>query len=155
VLVRSTPSGAHVFVDGRDRGQTPATIRELSQGEHRIRLERSGYTTSERRFTLSSRQPSQSLSIRLAREKADVSPKPTAKASANAADVGKLVVESRPQGASVVVDGRRVGTTPLSLGDLKAGHHAIRLERDGYRVWTAGVDVAAGESRRVTGSLEK
>ena len=69
--------------------------------------------------------------------------------------MGTLIVESRPQGAAVVVDGRHVGTTPLRLSDVNAGKHAIRIEREGYRIWTAGADVSAGEQNRVTASLEK
>jgi len=96
-----------------------------------------------------------------------VSPKPAAKPAAKAerakpgatskagVTAGTLVIESRPAGASVLVDGQPAGTTPLRLSDVKAGKHAVRLERDGYRIWTAGVNVPAGESSRVTASLEK
>ncbi len=42
VLVRSTPAGARVFVDGKDHGQTPAVVRDLANGVHRIRLTRDG-----------------------------------------------------------------------------------------------------------------
>jgi hypothetical protein len=161
VLVRSTPSGARVLVDGKDRGQTPATIRELGRGEHRVRIVRDGYTTAERRVVLSSSQPSQSLSVPLAKEprpgtKAPVTSRPAPAAVAAAASaVASLVVESRPQGAAVIIDGRQVGTTPLSLSDVRTGSHAVRLERDGYRIWTAPVTVSAGEQNRVTASLEK
>jgi len=78
-----------------------------------------------------------------------VSPKPAVKVGA------ELVVESRPQGATVLIDGRPVGTTPVTLGDVRVGSHAVRIERDGYRIWTAPVKVAAGEPNRVTASLEK
>src|SRR5262249_44624601 len=47
VVVRSTPAGARVFVDGRDRGQAPATVTDLGQGEHRVRLVQEGYLTAE------------------------------------------------------------------------------------------------------------
>ena len=172
VLVRSTPSGARVFVDGKDRGQTPATIGELGRGEHRVRIIRDGYTVAERRVVLSSSRPSQSLSVPLAREprgKAAVLPKsiapaPAAKATeeilpkpsaVTSAQPGTLVVDSRPPGATVVVDGRVIGTTPLSVGDVRAGNHAVRIERDGYRTWTSAVTVTGGEQSRVTASLEK
>ena len=180
VSVRSLPSGARVVVDGRDRGQTPATIRELPRGEHRIRIVRDGYTTAERRVVLSPSQPAQSLSVPLAREpraraKELASPKPTARAGAApieradaaakpaspkpsavaSAEAGTLLVESRPQGAAVTIDGRPAGTTPVSIEAVRAGSHAVRIERDGYRIWTAPVKVAAGEQNRVTASLEK
>jgi hypothetical protein len=166
VLVRSTPSGARVFVDGKDRGQTPTTIPELARGEHRFRIVRDGYTTAERRVVLSPSQPSQSLSVPLAKEpraRAKTAPlervPPQAPArpavESTPAMAGTLVIESRPQGATVIIDGRQMGTTPLSLGDVRVGSHAVRLERDGYRLWTAPVKVTAGEQNRVTASLEK
>jgi len=175
VLVRSTPSGARVFVDGKDRGQTPVTIGALGRGEHRIRVVRDGYTVAERRVVLSPSRPSQSLAVPLAREpgaKDAVLPKPAAPpapapkatpqaaaaptpSAATSAQPGALVVESRPPGATVVVDGRVAGTTPLNLGDVRAGNHAVRIERDGYRTWTSTVAVTGGEQSRVTASLEK
>ena len=159
ILVRSTPSGARVVVDGKDRGQTPATIRELTRGEHRVRIVRDGYTTAERRVLLSPSQPAQSLSVPLAREpRGQRQPPQAAKdgaAAAAAVAVGTLVVESRPQGATVLIDGRPLGTTPVTLGDVRVGNHAVRLERDGYRIWNAPVTVAAGAENRVTASLEK
>src|SRR5262249_11308842 len=66
-------------------------------------------------------------SARARRERAQVTQKPSG--------VGVLVVESRPPSATVLVDGRPVGTTPMSLSDVPAGTHAVRLERDGYRFW--------------------
>ncbi len=155
MLVRSTPPGARVFVDGKDRGQTPLTIRELGQGEHRVRIARDGYTAAERRVVLSEKQASQSLSVRLGKDPASAKAAPPSAAAVAATATGGLVVESRPPGASVLVDGQHVGTTPLTLGDVRAGNHAIRIERDGYRIWTSGVNVAAGQQNRITASLEK
>lgn len=40
IEVRSDPPGLRVFVDGRDRGVTPLTIRDLPPGEHEVTLER-------------------------------------------------------------------------------------------------------------------
>jgi hypothetical protein len=74
VVVRSTPAGARVFVDGRDRGSTPATVSDLERGEHRVRLVRDGYAAAERRIMVTPAQPSQSLSVPLA--KVPVSAKP-------------------------------------------------------------------------------
>ncbi len=158
VLVRSMPSGARVVVDGKDRGQTPVAIEDLAAGEHRVRVVRDGFTAAERRVVVTSSRPSQILSVPLARE--PVAARKTAAAPVRAdarpaAEAGTLVVESRPTGATVLVDGRRAGATPLSLGDVRAGTHTIQLERDGYRTWSASVVVAGGEQNRVTASLEK
>ena len=65
------------------------------------------------------------------------------------------MIESRPPGAKVFVDGKLVGTTPLSISVASAGDHTVWLEREGYRRWTSSVHVAAAEQQRVTASLEK
>ena len=53
------------------------------------------------------------------------------------------------------MDGKLVGTTPLSLPSVPAGSHAIRLEHEGYRRWTSAVRVVASEQNRITASLER
>jgi len=156
LLVRSTPAGARVFVDGRDRGQTPATIRDLPHGAHRLRVVRDGYAAVERRVVLTPSRPSQSLIIELERPRLAQSNVPTPATPGTVGRfVGALTVDSRPQGARVFVDGRLVGTTPVSLPEVNAGSHAVRLEREGYRRWSSSVRIVASERNRVTASLER
>ena len=69
--------------------------------------------------------------------------------------VGSLMVESRPTGAHVFLDGRLIGTTPLAMPTVAAGEHAVRLELGGYRRWSSSVRVVASERNRVTASLER
>jgi len=155
LLVRSTPPGARVFVDGREHGETPATIRDLPRGTHRVRITRDGYAAEERRIAISTAQPSQSITVELKRV-APVAARSTGSPAAPiGAAVGALTVESRPDGARVFLDGRLVGTTPLSLPQISGGEHAVRLEREGYRPWSSSVRVAGGQRQRVAASLER
>jgi hypothetical protein len=64
-----------------------------------------------------------------------------------------LVVDSRPPGAVVTVDGTRVGTTPLTLSSIAPGTHTVVIERPGYRPWRTKIEVKAGERPRVAASL--
>ncbi len=68
---------------------------------------------------------------------------------------GILVIASKPTGASVMLDGHPVGTTPLTLPTMSAGSHVVRLELTGYAVWSSSVQVTAGTQNRVTASLER
>ena len=52
--------------------------------------------------------------------------------SASADAGGSLLVESEPAGASVYVDGRLAGETPLALPAVAAGVHRVRVVRLGY-----------------------
>jgi hypothetical protein len=156
LLVRSTPAGARVFVDGKDQGRTPAVVRDLAHGSHRVRLTHDGYSTEERGIVITTSRPSQSLTIPLQRA-SNIAQARTPSATPVSASrfSGELSVISRPAGASVFLDNKIVGTTPLSIPGVAAGSHAIRLERDGYRRWTSAIRVVANEQNRVTASLEK
>lgn len=54
-------------------------------------------------------------------------PKTTATAPA-----GRLSVKSTPSGASVMIDGRPAGKTPLNLTDLSLATHAVSVSRPGF-----------------------
>jgi len=161
LLVRSTPAGATVFVDGREHGRTPVAIRDLSRGAHRVRLVRDGYAPAERRVVITPSRPAQSIVVPLAAPRATASrgTRSTIPAPSSPATMGRysgdLVIESKPPGAKVYLDNKLAGTTPLSLPMVPAGSHAVRLERDGYRRWSASVRVVAAERNRVTASLER
>lgn len=68
--------------------------------------------------------------------------------------VGGLTIGSVPAGADVFVNQRFVGQTPISLEDLRAGSQVIWVEHDGYRRWTASVQVAAKKREQVNARLE-
>ncbi len=153
IVVRSTPSGARVFIDGRDVGRTPVTTRNLTRGDHDVRIAREGYTTVERRVTVTAVKPASSVTVALART-TSAAPMPTSEVTSERA-LGSLGVDSRPVGASVFVDGKLIGTTPLLLPSVEPGEHDVRLEREGYRHWNASVRVVAGERQRIAASLER
>jgi serine/threonine protein kinase len=68
--------------------------------------------------------------------------------------VGSLVVESRPAGARVVLDGKSLGVTPLTVPDLRTGSHPLRLERAGYKTLVTSVVIKSGERARIAVTLE-
>jgi hypothetical protein len=144
-----------VSVDGKDYGLTPATVRDLSRGAHRLTITRNGYAPEERRFVITSARPAPSMTIALAPARAAAPPRVPATGVADGRFAGGLAVDSRPAGAKVFMDGKLVGTTPMTLPSVPAGSHAIRLERDGYQRWSSSVRVVASEQNRVTASLER
>lgn len=152
LLVRSTPAGARVFVDGRDQGASPAEVRGLAPGVHTVQIIGDGFVTEERQVAITRDRPAQNLTIALTRAgsaaAAAIAPGRPAAASA-------LRIESRPAGATIFLDGRLVGTTPMLLSGVAPGAHEVRMELEGYRTWSASTVVDALGDNRVTGSLER
>ena len=109
LLVRSTPAGASVMVDGQSRGVTPLDLRDLAFGAHTIEISHSGHDSRQRRVTLSERRPARSVDFEL-RPRSVPAP-----AIATTNPTGSLQVASRPSGAQVFVDDNLIGTTPLLL----------------------------------------
>jgi hypothetical protein len=165
VLVRSTPSGARVLVNGTPRGETPLAIRDLDFGTHTIAVEAPGYPRWQQTVTLTADRPAQSFEVALdtpgsAAGGAAPAGTPSAgavpggRAPAGTATAG-LQIDSRPAGAQVWVDGAPAGVTPLLLLKVSVGTHSVRIELPGFRPWTTSVSVATGERTRVAASLEQ
>jgi len=166
LVVTSTPPRAGVLVNGTWRGRTPLTLADLAPGHYVVRVTQPGYVPARDEFTLGPRDRAHEFAARLYREPrageaasrpAARTPAPAPTASGRGAAetfTGSLYVDSRPRGATVFVDGRSVGQTPLSLPDVPVGSHVVRLELTGKRTWTASTRVTSGQTARVTGSLE-
>jgi|HubBroStandDraft_6_1064221.scaffolds.fasta_scaffold12514_2 hypothetical protein len=68
--------------------------------------------------------------------------------------VGRVKLSVSEPGASVVVDGQNVGTTPIADPVvLNLGKHTISVRKDGFRPIEQGLDVAGGTETPVTLTL--
>ncbi|MGZ3430133.1 MAG: PEGA domain-containing protein, partial [Polyangia bacterium] len=108
--VTTSPTGSTVFVDGEERGPSPLTV-AVAAGAHDIVAERPRWVAAHAHVDGAGR-----VQLTLAR--------PTA----------RLRVTSTPPGATVRLDGRDIGTTPLDVDAAAYELHHVHLERDGH-VW--------------------
>jgi formylglycine-generating enzyme required for sulfatase activity len=58
---------------------------------------------------------------------------------------GRLAIRSRPAGASVLIDTRYVGQTPLEIDVTPGKEHELQLSKAGYEAASRKVSVASGE----------
>jgi serine/threonine protein kinase len=158
LLVRSTPTGAGVVVDGQSRGATPIDLRELAFGPHTIEVSHPGHDTRQQRVTLNERRPTRSVDFELRPTSvptlATVANTTASTRSAPSGQAGSLQVASRPAGAQVFVDDTLIGTTPLLLSEVTAGSKRLRIELSGYKTWTTSVRIEPSARSRVAASLE-
>jgi PEGA domain-containing protein len=111
--ITTSPAGIPVVIDGVRRGVTPLDL-ELTPGQHVVEL----LTDRGRRqmpVTIKSgSQTSQFIEL-------------SAAATTTPAGNGELLVRTEPPGASVTVDGRSVGRSPVSVAELAPGSHTVVL----------------------------
>jgi hypothetical protein len=173
LVVQSTPSRAAVTINGKWRGRTPLTIDDLAFGSYTVRVVQPGYRIAREDVRMSAANASHTFAPRLEPEPrpaapvssappaaprpANPAPRPGSVAPSSGAGesfTGSIYVDSRPRGATVLVDGRSVGQTPLSVPGVPIGSHVVRIEMEGKQPWSAATRVVAGAIARVTGSLE-
>lgn len=57
---------------------------------------------------------------------------------------GTVLVDSRPVGASITIDGRPIGErTPVTIQNMPPGLHGFGITKDGYHEWKKSLDVLA------------
>jgi hypothetical protein len=109
LVVQSNPAGVQVFVDGVDRGQTPARL-TVTPGAHILELRGRGVPRVIPLNVTAGSEVSHHLEF------------------ANTPETGSLRVESQPAGAKVLVDGTDRGVAPVTVTDLLPGDHEVVLQ---------------------------
>jgi hypothetical protein len=146
IQVQSYPTGAAVYVNNNYMGTTISSsalyITQLTPGSYPVRI------------TLANYQPYTVTAIVTADGVYDiranlvpVTPGPTPNTN------GQVTVRSSPSGANIYVDNLYKGLTPLTLVGIPNGGHTILLRMNGYQDWQSTVNVAAGSSTDVSGTL--
>ena len=150
--IRSTPSGASVYVDDSYKGVTPLEISEVSAGSHQIKITKSGYSsyTQTTSVTAGTTTPiTATLTANLP------TPTPTSAPSSGGAGTssGSLDVRSTPSGASIYIDDAYKGVTPKVVSGLSTGPHHVKMIRDGYYDYSLTTTVTAGKTTTVLATL--
>ena len=138
IRVTSDPSYARVYLNGNYRGRTPITIPSVRVGEHQIKVTKENYYDW-------------SDTVR-------VSPDLTTRIFARLEPIpktGSIYVTSSPSHARVFLDGIEMGTTPLSITDIKIGWHQVVIIKEYYRAYLEDVHIEGGEELYLDVYLEK
>ncbi len=120
--------GASVRVDGRPVGQSPLQPLALAAGEHRLQVSAERYADFETTIAVEGAGVDQRVEVELVPLWAEIT------------------FRSRPSGASVEVEGRTVGKTPLTA-ELLEGRHRFVLRAQGFKPYFGSVEVEAERPR--------
>ncbi|MBC8552808.1 MAG: PEGA domain-containing protein, partial [Candidatus Brocadiales bacterium] len=126
ISIKSEPSNAMVLIDGKKAGATPAITKDLSPGTHMINISMYGYNVW-----------SESVEIEAKKEK---------ELTAILQEMtGAVSINSIPADALILIDGKKVGTTPETITGIKTGTHLVEVRMDGYEDWSDNIDVTYKE----------
>jgi hypothetical protein len=135
IRVTTQKNGATVFVDGKKSGTTPVTISGLSDGWHLLKVTMEGYQNYQERVKVSAYE----VVLK------DISLVPLA----------VVKVTSTYNGATVYLDGKVSGTTPLTINGVTTGRHVVNVTNEGYQPYTTTVKATAGKTFTVSANLIK
>ena len=141
-LVVETSPGAAVFIDGANQGTTDATgrlsIPDVAAGAHELRISAVGKKDFQGKITIAA---SQEVKVEAALEDLP----------------GTVAVETSP-GAKIFLDNANRGTTDaegkLSVPDVAAGSHELRIAAPGKKQFRKNIYVPGGQQAWIEARLE-
>jgi len=129
IEIISAPDKAMVHIDGQKKGLTPYKLKDLSVGEHTLKIHKQGYEDHIQNFTIVP-GPNKSIGIALIQLTA-------------------VSITSKPKGATLYLDGNLVGTTPFKA-KLPTGKHLLQLKLLGYADWEQDAIIIEKYSNKIT-----
>lgn len=131
----SEPEQAAVFINDRQAGQSPLQKEDLEPGKYTIRVTADGYAPDE--------------------QTVEITPGLTVQHRVRLKAVSALEIRTRPEKATVFVNGDKAGTTPLKLDNLSAGKHQLKIQAEGYLPVEEEITLEKGKTARLIRDLKK
>lgn len=137
IRVTSTPSPATVWLDGQYRGTTPVTLSDLSPGEHRLSVQKSGYNPYHASVSLEARG-NRSIHTELP------------------VQTGTLQVLVIPWGTIYIDNELHKADTDLQYTtELSAGVHQLRISHPVLGNYEQAVEIVSNRTREVVVDLNQ
>lgn len=133
--VETTPKNGRLLLNGKVIGETPIRT-ELEAGSYRLELHYAGYRS--RRDTV---QIERGRELKY-KHRFELLP-------------GAVQVQSDPPGATVRLNGKGVGVTPLTVPELPVGDYRVEVVKAGFLPASRSVEVVSGSTAQVDMALER
>lgn len=121
---------ADVYIDGEIVGKLPGTVSGIAAGKHQLMVDAPLYRPNTQNVLIRGKGETQTLELSLQPAWAEYS------------------FTSSPEGASVVIDGKQVGKTPL-LAKVEEGTRALKVEAPLFKPFEQEIGVVAGDNLTV------
>ena len=127
--ITSEPDGAEIYVNDQKMGVTPANF-ELTAGEHKLTIRKSLYHTYSGTFVIEEGESKILEKINLISK------------------FGYYEVTSIPNGASVFLDNKLIGKSPINRRKIESGTHTLRTEYELYHTETIEIVIKDGDDEK-------
>ncbi len=134
--ISSYPTEAEVYVDGVKKGLAPLTIDDLSLGEHFVEVKKENFSTWSQKINITEYKVIQLI----------------ANLQATAASID---VNTTPIGATILLNGKSQGITPITIKNLDTGIYKIDILMNGYAPYEEKITLNKGESIQRNITLKK
>lgn len=135
----SIPDGCRVYIDDEFKGETPFDLTNAKPATYRVRVDKAGHEPVARDVTLE-KGASVTEEFRLAK------------------NTGRIELVTAPAGATVLLDGKKVGISlthgndtsaisdPFAIEDAMEGERVLEIFRKGFATQKRTVEVKRGET---------
>ncbi len=137
VLVETEPAGANITLATEPVQKSPARFVSIKLGTHTITIEKKGFETIEKQVEVKEGVFTNLGTLKLSPE------------------TGQVSILSKPAGATVFVQGKKLGVTPLVLEKELTGIVSYQLKLDGYYPAQADGRVTVSDQLKLLVELEK
>jgi hypothetical protein len=132
------PPNAIIKIDGREVGPAPYKGQvNVSAEPHSFSAEANDYVTATQSAVVRDGEVL-NLTLQLSQQQSK----------------GKLLVVAKPEGSTIEIDGKVMGSTRWE-GPVDVGTHQVVVKKQGHYTWSYDVEVPKGGERAVTASLNE
>ena len=136
-LTLAVQNGAEIWLDDNRLGTTSWTG-TLELGEYTLEARQANHRSSYTQVVVSEQSVGKTIHLN--------NPKPI---------YGTFEVSGSPADATIYVDGKKAGTTPLVVNNVLVGAHKIRIEKEGYNKYEKIVQIAENQESTLDFTLSK
>ncbi len=146
IEVVSEPSGADIFLDGRNTGEkTPTVLADIRIGEtHSIRITKHGHLGFVQSITLND-DKTETITAKLAIDESMIPVTTTAS------------ISSSPSGVKIYLNEGNTGlSTPATVKSLEIGKtYTFLLKKDGYQIFSKTIKIADAKGLEIYAAMSK